>query len=250
MVDRETVSQQSAPRGTGLTERAYLHVKTRLMEGRHSPGDWVPVDEIATDLGTSRQPVMDAMKRLSSEGFIDIIPQVGSRVRVASINEIRDFYSLFRSAEALTAELAASRATPTEIVHLRLISQQIGELLRISTLDEDRGSLYRKLNRQLHGELRRVIRSPALAEIVESLGDRSDFYIAGAPKPVFSPGLDQAHAEHERIIDAIAHGDAKLAYAAMEAHIRGTERRLMTRLEDVTTTVDSRQQKSKQISAT
>jgi DNA-binding GntR family transcriptional regulator len=74
------------------------------------------------------------------------------------------------------------------------------------------------------------MRSPSLAEIVESLGDRSDFYIAGAPRPVFSPGLIEAHAEHERVIDAIASGDERLARATMEAHIRATERRLMQRL--------------------
>ncbi len=84
----------------------------------------------------------------------------------------------------------------------------------------------------MHGELRDMIQSPMLAEIVEGMGDMSDFFIAGAPKPVFSRGLVEAHAEHERIIDAIAHKDDKLAHAAMEAHIRGTERRLMMRLED------------------
>lgn len=222
--------QESAPRGTGLAERAYAHVKTQMMDGRYPEGDWIPVEVIADELGISRQPVMDAIKRLSSEGFIEIVPQVGSRVRKYSEGEIRDFYQLFASSEALTAELAAQRATPSDITHLRLISQQISELFRLSAEDKERGRLYRVLNRRLHAEIRRVMRSPSLAEIVESLGDRSDFYIAGAPRPVFSPGLIDAHAEHERVIDAIASGDERLARATMEAHIRATERRLMQRL--------------------
>jgi DNA-binding GntR family transcriptional regulator len=219
------------PRGSGLAEKAYLHVKTQLLEGRHRTDEWVPIDEIAAELGVSRQPVMDAMKRLSSEGFIDIVPQVGSRVRRHSRGEIRDFYRFFAAAEALVAELAATRASPSDIMHLRLISAQISGLFKLATEDTERGRLYRSLNRRLHGEMRRMIRSPTLAEIVESLGDRSDFYIAGAREPVFSPGLVEAHAEHEEIIEAIAAGKPDRARRAMDAHIRSTERRLARRLE-------------------
>ena len=43
-----------------------------------------------------------------------------------------------------------------------------------------------------------------LAEIVESLGDRSDFFLATHKDEVFTPNLKEAHAEHEAIIKAIA----------------------------------------------
>ncbi len=218
------------PRGTGLAERAYLYLKTQLMEGRYVGGDWLPIETVASELGMSRQPVMDAIKRLSSEGFIEIVPQVGSRVRQYDQSEIGDFYQLFAGCEGLVAELAASRATPSDITRLRLLSRQISELFSLASDEEEQNRLYRVLNRQLHAELRRITRSPAMTELVEMLGDRSDFYIAGASEPVFSTGLVDAHAEHERLIDAIAAGDEKLARAMMEAHIRGTARRLAQRL--------------------
>ncbi len=223
---------ERATRGSGLAEKAYTFVKLSLLEGIYRPGSWVPVDEIATKIGTSRQPVMDAMKRLANEGFIEIVPQVGSRVRQHTPAEIKDFYALFRAGESLIAELAACRATPSEITRLRLISGQIKELLHLPAQGGERGELYRTLNRELHGLLREIIRSPTLAEIVEGMGDISDFLIAGVQEPVFSPGLVDAHAEHERVLEAIALKDPRLAHAAMEAHIRGTERRLLTRLGD------------------
>lgn len=219
-----------APRGTGLAERAYMHIKTLLMEGRHVSGEWLPIETIASELGMSRQPVMDAIKRLSSEGFIEIVPQVGSRVRRYDANEISDFYQLFANCEGLVAELAAARATPTDITRLRLLSHQISELFKLPGDEAEQNRLYRVLNRQLHAELRRITGSPAMCELVEMLGDRSDFYIAGASEPVFSAGLVEAHSEHERLIHAIEAGDEKLARAMMEAHIRGTARRLAQRL--------------------
>src|SRR3546814_5202235 len=82
------------------------------------------------------------------------------------------------------------------------------------------------LNRQLHAEMRRAAHSPALAEIVESLGDRSDFYIACFKDKVFAPNLKIAHSEHEEIIEAIAAGNARKAGTAMKKHITATEQRM------------------------
>src|SRR3546814_13455576 len=82
-----------------------------------------------------------------------------------------------------------------------------------------RSDLYRTLNRQLHAEMRRAAHSPALAEIVESLGDRSDFYIACFKDKVFAPNLKMAHADHEEIIEAISAGNFRKARAALKKHI-------------------------------
>jgi DNA-binding GntR family transcriptional regulator len=214
-----------------LAEKAYLHVKGLLLEGDHRPGDWLPIDEIAANLKISRQPVMDAIRRLAAEGFVDIVPQVGSRVRQSSEDEIRDFFRLFAAGEALIAELAATRASSSDVTNLRLLSNQIGELQNLKLDDAERGRLYRTMNRRLHSELRRIIQSPALAEIVEGLGDRSDFYIASASTPVFAPNLHQAHAEHEAVIKAIANSWPDLARQAMEEHIHATEGRLLHNIE-------------------
>src|SRR3546814_9951868 len=122
---------------------------------------------------------MDALRRLSIEGFVEIVPQVGFRPRRPEINEIRDFFRRFAEGEAIVAELAAERAEPNVVLTLRLISAQIGALAGQPEEIGGRADLYRTLNRQLHAEMRRAAHSPALAEIVESLGDRSDFYKIG-----------------------------------------------------------------------
>ena len=214
----------------GLAERAYDHIKQLLVSGEITSQQWFMVDEIAEGLGTSRQPVMDALRRLSIEGFVEIVPQVGCRPRQPDISEIRDFFRFFAEGEALIAELAATRADPTTVLTLRLISAQIGALARQGNGVDKKADMYRTLNRQLHGEMRKAAQSPALSEIVESLGDRSDFYIAYFKEKVFSPNLETAHVEHEQIIDAIAEGNAREARNAMKRHISATERRLESSL--------------------
>lgn len=220
-----TRRKRGALRG-GLTERAYDHLKSLLITGALKSEEWFQIDEIAEELGTSRQPVMDALRRLSIEGFVDIVPQVGCRPRQPDITEIRDFFRFFSEGEALIAELAAKRAEPDDVLKLHLISAQIGALSEQSSNSSKQADLYRSLNRELHAEMRRIARSPTLAEVVEGLGDRSDFFIACHKDQVFSPSLKELHAEHEAIIAAIAKGNPKIARAAMQHHIDETERRL------------------------
>ncbi len=210
----------------GLADRAYNYVKQSLVSGEAPENEWFQIDEIAKTIGTSRQPVMDALRRLSFEGFVEIVPQVGCRPKRPKVEEIRDFFRFFAEGEALIAELAAMRASPEGILAMRLVSAQIGALAAQGGEVSNRGDLYRTFNRQLHAEMRKAAESPALAEIVEGLGDRSDFFIACFKDKVFTPNLQAAHREHEEIIEAIANRNAPEARASMLRHISATESRL------------------------
>ncbi len=209
----------------GLADRAYDHLKHLLITGDINHQDWFPIEQIAGSLNTSRQPVMDALRRLAIEGFVEIVPQVGCRPKRPELCEIQDFFRFLADGEALIAELAAQRAQPGDIVSLQLISAQIGALSNHDASAEMH-EIYRTLNRQLHRELRRIARSPALAEIIEGLGYKSDFFIAFANGERATPDLRAAHAEHEQIIEAIAAGDSHGARSAMMRHVAATEHRI------------------------
>ncbi len=209
-----------------LVDQAYAHIKKQLLDGLVSNQGWFAIDEIAGTLGISRQPVMDAMKRLSLEGFIEIVPQVGCRVNSASPDEIADFFRLFAASEGLVGQLAAERATSDDVLQLRLLSAQIGAL---SDWDGDggvRAQSYRLLNRQFHAELRRIARSQVVGDIVERLADRSDFYIAQSGGAEFNRHVVPAHHEHEHILRAIEQRDAEGARAASVEHIAAAAGRL------------------------
>lgn len=210
----------------GLTNQVYDHIKESLFDGTLRPGDAVQVEKLARELAVSRQPVMDAMKRLAVEGFVSILPQIGCRVRIYPAREMRDFFLLSAAGEALVARLAAERAEPDELVGLQIISAKIGAIPQKDRTPREQARLYRMLNRQLHNEIRRIARSPALTEAVESLIDRNDFFIAAAERPIFYERLQEAQQEHDAVIDAIGRGDGETAAAVMHKHIMGIEQRL------------------------
>lgn len=209
-----------------LSMKAYRHIKDILLSGSVKSDEWLSIDKISESLGSSRQPVMNALKRLKIEGYVEIVPQVGCRVRTPPTQEMEDFFRLFANGEALIAELAAQRALPNDIISLQLISAQIGNLTLTDEHDTAEGESYRILNRKLHTEMRRICRSPLLTDVIEGLADRSDFYIAISDKPVFALNINQAHEEHESIVRAIANHEPLIARKAMLDHIFATERRI------------------------
>lgn len=223
--------RQSARR-VGLSDLVYNDVKNRLLAGEFREPDSIPIDKLAAELSVSRHPVMEALKRLSVEGFITILPQIGCRVRRYEPSEISDFFRLFAEGEALIAELAAERADKTNIAAMSEISARIGRLRQARDSTAAIGLEYRSLNRQLHFEMRRAARSVPVAEIVESLGDRSDFFIAASRRPLFTDRLARAHDEHEAIIAAIERRDPARAREVMRIHILHIEERLRTTFAD------------------
>lgn len=213
-------------RRAGLADYVYGFVKEMILDGRLDQRETIQVDQIGKELEVSRQPVMDALKRLALEGFILILPQVGCQVRHYGPNEITDFYRLFAESEALIAELLAERATQSDLETLSSVSEQIGQLRGAKLNASEVNVRYRHLNRRLHFEIRRASRSLPVAEVVETLGDRSDFFVAASGTLLFADRLEVAHAQHEAIIAAAGRRDAVTARATMKQHILETEERI------------------------
>ena len=214
-----TISSQPAARAG---ERAYAVLKDRLLEGVYGTGQRLGPDDLAAELGVSRQPVFDALKRLSAEGFIDITPQVGSRVVSYDAAEVRDFFELFSAVEGAATAMAAQRRSDDDLGALRRISAEIGALVRLDSASE-RAHGYRVLNRDFHSTIHRCCGTPIVEAIGSGMYDRADFFINGAA--AVSPLADtiaERHADHQRILAALADGDPDAARAAAADHILGT----------------------------
>src|SRR4051812_16538780 len=65
---------------TAVADRAYEHVRSRLLSGDYLGGELLTEGEIATDLGISRTPVREAFLRLQAEGFLRLYPKRGALV--------------------------------------------------------------------------------------------------------------------------------------------------------------------------
>lgn len=184
----------------------------RLVNAHYAFGDRLLVKELGAETGASRQPIMTAMSRLSGDGFVRIIPQVGCQVIDPGRDEISDFFLMFQRMEGLLAELAASRRTEQQLQELISTQQRLVAIERTGDAKS-----HAALNRVFHHLIHLMARSSLLDQKQRSNFNMCDFFITHSVG--FGAFMSDAVREHEQIIDAIVKQQPERARLVAEGHI-------------------------------
>jgi DNA-binding GntR family transcriptional regulator len=201
-----------------LGELAQQEIKGRLLDGIYAPGQKLVVEDLSAEFEVSRQPIMEALRVLSAEGLVTIIPQVGCRVASYDAQEVRDFFALFATMEGAVAALAATRRTDADLRALNEISARIGALLDEEDLTE-RAHSYRICNREFHAQIHAMADSAIIADLSRRMWNLSDFLIntAELTNPLHS--IASRHLDHQSVQRALEAKDGEQARRTMEDHI-------------------------------
>ena len=216
--------------GTSSTrsEAAYSYVRLLLLEGPLSAGEKLSVVALCEALQCSRVPVMEALKRLAGEGFVEIFPQVGCRVVSPRVGDVRDFFTLFGNVEGTVIAFAAERRTADDLEEFDDVYARLEAGARTAGGPAERDPTYRRLNLLFHSCVHRMARSPVSSAIAAGLWDRSDFYVKLTFGSLyFSDAVNRAHG---RIRNAIIAGDSEAARVATYAHLTAVGDRVTRRL--------------------
>jgi DNA-binding GntR family transcriptional regulator len=200
----------------------YETLRERLLSGEYPQASRLSVETIRGEFTVSKQPIMEALRLLSADGLVEIIPQVGCITLQYSDREVGDFFTMFAATESAITAAAAERRTSRQIDELEALSARIGRL----PLEPDpraRSRQYLLDNRQFHAKIHEMADSRVMADTSRRMWDLSDYLISTARAPVaLSTAMSARHGEHEVIRAAITDADADAARAAMSAHILET----------------------------
>ena len=207
--------------GARLSAVLYDTLKSRLLEGVYAAGDRIVVEQVRQEFQVSKQPVMDALRRLAAERLVAIIPQSGIEVVQYSHREIEDFYLLFSDFEATIAAVAASRRTDRQLDTLRRTLTDVDHLLE-SADPAARARGYRIHNREFHAAIHAMSHSRIMEETSQRMWDLSDFLVTtvGGIQQL-SNSIHDRNRDHDIIRTAIRSKNPDVARAAMESHIVG-----------------------------
>ena len=192
-----------------LQDFAYAYLKGLLLGGGLDPGDQISSEWVGRVLSISRAPVGDAIRRLTVEGLLDVLPQVGCRVVRPVAAEMADFYEIFGATEGVVARFAAERRSPDEADEF---ARLCAALASRSSLPDDPDARFvelRRRNRRRYEKLHALARSPLSTGIGESFWDRSDFFIRVAFGPRDLPGY--VRSAHSAFVAAVVAGDGATA---------------------------------------
>ncbi|NRF94400.1 GntR family transcriptional regulator [Paenibacillus frigoriresistens] len=193
----------------------YEQMKRDLINGQWGFGEKIFVNDLIEKFNVSRRPVMDAMKILETDGFIEIIPQSGCKVVDYSNKSAIDQLLLSSALESLSAELAAKYRTDEEIETLEEYHNQF--MKNPEKLDER--DYYFNYNREFHFHISSMTNSDRIQKYVMQLWDLNDFYLNNlfeGNSVYFLEQLDY----HGKIIEAVKLKDCTQAKKMMEKHLR------------------------------
>ena len=105
-----------------LDQKVYQVIKEMIMLRKLLPGEKIPQESLAQDLGISRTPLVSALKFLEQEKLVVAKPRRGYFVRLFSKKEMLYIFELREVLEGLAARRAASHITDSQIDSLTISS--------------------------------------------------------------------------------------------------------------------------------
>ena len=194
---------------------AYNKIKKELMSRLWNFGDEISVTELMDRFKISRSPIMDTMKMLENDGFIEIIPQSGCKVIHYTKHEMLEQLVLSSATESLCAELAAINHTESEMKELKEYHLQSKQDLADST---DK-IYYYKYNREVHYRIAKMTHSTKIMKETMRMLDLNYFYILNL-FDVSTFDINESFKYHDQILEFIEKRDADNAFMFMKKHIR------------------------------
>jgi len=110
-------------------------LREAIMNGTLHAGERLMEIQLAEEMGVSRTPVREAIRKLELEGFVVMIPRKGAYVSDISLKDINDVFEIRTALDALAAGLAAERITDDELELLERLLVEIAESVEQGDID-------------------------------------------------------------------------------------------------------------------
>ncbi|WP_133753246.1 GntR family transcriptional regulator [Naumannella halotolerans] len=205
-------------------DTAYAHLKEAILDGELLGGTMVSEGSIADRLSMSRTPIREAFLRLQAEGWMRLYPKRGALVVEVHPHELEDILEA-----RVVVESAAVRRFERSEVSLAQLRSDLLEQIALQRSTHATGDLgaFTAADAAFHWLIVKAGGNALLADFFATLRERQQRMTARSlwrRDDIAATVI----AEHERLTDLIAMGDADAFAAALDTHVRGTHRQLLS----------------------
>ncbi|MGL4282510.1 GntR family transcriptional regulator [Eubacterium aggregans] len=207
-----------------LREIVFETIRNAIIQGELKPGERLMEVQLASEMGVSRTPVRESIRKLELEGLVCMIPRKGAYVTHMSIKGLQEMMQIRRALEILVAELAAKNATEAEIEKMRKSNRGFEE----SAMKNDEEGII-NYDVAFHETMYQSAKNDRLFQMIHSLREqmlrvRVEYvHNIDDKKPLIG--------QHESIVENIAKHDVKEAGRVAGYHIENAEADMMEVLE-------------------
>jgi len=195
-------------------------LRTAIIEGILKPGERLMEIQVSEELGVSRTPVREAIRKLELEGFVVMIPRRGTYVSDLSIKDINEVFEVRTALDVLAAGLAAERITDQELEQMERLLVELGEYI-----EQDNMQKIVEADSAFHDLLYSASRNVRLVGIINNLREQLTRFRSLS---MSYPGrLKQMLGEHTRMVESLGLRNVTLAKRLAGEHMANAEQTLL-----------------------
>lgn len=195
-----------------LRDVVFKTLREAILKGNLAPGERLMEIQLANQLGVSRTPIREAIRKLELEGLVIMIPRRGAEVARITEKDLRDVLEVRASLEELAIGLACERITDEEIGELRKALENFREVLREGDVTKIAES-----DVDFHDIIFSATQNARLIQIVNNLREQMYRYRLEYLKDYTTH--DRLYKEHQQITDAVSDRDKERARKLIVEHI-------------------------------
>lgn len=194
----------------------YLEAADRIRDliehGVLIAGEKISEKRLCEKFGISRTPLREALKVLTSEGLVEILPNRGARVSLLTLSDVEHTYDVMGALEGLAGESACRYLNDDELAGIcELHEQMVGHFQRKEL------QAYFHANQQIHERILQASRNEILLEMYNNLSQR-------IKRIRYSMEMNEAYwrkavNEHEQMIEALRNRDGKRLGDILRGHL-------------------------------
>lgn len=210
-------------------DRAYSEIRELIVSGDLQPGSRVRERAISEQLGISRTPVREAVRRLSSEGLIRTEPHRGAFIEEIDLETVQEIFDIGAVLESRCARLAVRKITGPQVAQMAEYFETMADLLESG--GSNLRSRYVELDKAFHGVLIDATGNRQLQALIRQVISLP--VLVRAFRQYQFADFERSLTHHGEILAAARAGDAEWAELAMRNHILASRNMVMFQSERI-----------------
>lgn len=210
-------SWTAAPMGrvaAPLREQVITALRQAILDFQLKPGQRLVERELIEQLGVSRTTIREALRELTSEGLVTVVPQRGAMVTAPNLDDAADLYEVRASLESLVVQRFVERSTDDEVQRL----QDSVEGIAVVASETDDISEILAAKDRFYGVLIAGARSSALQQLLEGIQARVQ--VLRATSLSEEGRTPEVVRELRAVVEAVGERDAEKASQLCADHVR------------------------------